>query len=146
MTTAQAHSGNDFVELLAGFDEITQTFAPISVAQISDVSFWALRSGGPFDAVDFFYSDGTNEQFVVSGNNSTWTFFDVTSDLRAGKLLTGFEVFGTSPGPAFLDDLSITTTTAAVPEPSTWAMMLIGFVGLGFMVYRRKNQTAAAMA
>jgi hypothetical protein len=25
-----------------------------------------------------------------------------------------------------------------VPEPSTWAMMLLGFAGLGFMAYRRK--------
>ena len=27
---------------------------------------------------------------------------------------------------------------AAVPEASTWAMMLLGFAGLGFMAYRRK--------
>jgi hypothetical protein len=28
---------------------------------------------------------------------------------------------------------------AAAPEPSTWAMMILGFCGLGFMGYRRKN-------
>jgi hypothetical protein len=28
---------------------------------------------------------------------------------------------------------------AAAPEPSTWAMLLIGFAALGFMVYRKKN-------
>jgi hypothetical protein len=27
---------------------------------------------------------------------------------------------------------------AAVPEPSTWAMLLLGFAGIGFMAYRRK--------
>jgi len=36
----------------------------------------------------------------------------------------------------------------AVPEPSTWAMMLIGFAGLGFAAYRRREpnhlQRAAA--
>ena len=26
---------------------------------------------------------------------------------------------------------------SAVPEPSTWAMMLLGFAGLGFFGYRR---------
>jgi hypothetical protein len=31
--------------------------------------------------------------------------------------------------------------TAAVPEPSTWAMMLLGFAGVGFMAYRRRNQS-----
>jgi hypothetical protein len=29
---------------------------------------------------------------------------------------------------------------AAVPEPSTWAMMILGFMGVGFMAYRRKNK------
>lgn len=28
---------------------------------------------------------------------------------------------------------------AAVPEPSTWAMMILGFAGLGFMAYRRRH-------
>jgi hypothetical protein len=27
----------------------------------------------------------------------------------------------------------------AVPEPSTWAMMILGFAGIGFMAYRRRN-------
>jgi hypothetical protein len=27
----------------------------------------------------------------------------------------------------------------AVPEPSTWAMMILGFAGVGFMAYRRRN-------
>lgn len=29
--------------------------------------------------------------------------------------------------------------TAAVPEPSTWAMMILGLFGVGFMAYRRKQ-------
>ena len=32
--------------------------------------------------------------------------------------------------------------TNAVPEPSTWAMMLLGFAGVGFMAYRRKSGAA----
>jgi hypothetical protein len=36
---------------------------------------------------------------------------------------------------------------SAVPEPSTWAMMILGFMGLGFMGYRRKqNGTALRFA
>lgn len=30
-------------------------------------------------------------------------------------------------------------TAAATPEPSTWAMMILGFAGVGFMVYRRRR-------
>lgn len=36
--------------------------------------------------------------------------------------------------------------TPAVPEPSTWAMMLLGFCGLGWFASRRKNQIAMSVA
>ena len=35
--------------------------------------------------------------------------------------------------------------SSAIPEPSTWAMMLIGFAGLGFVAYRRQRKTAALL-
>jgi choice-of-anchor C domain-containing protein len=44
-------------------------------------------------------------------------------------------------GPA-LDNVAVT----AVPEASTWAMMILGFAGVGFMAYRRKSQPAALAA
>jgi hypothetical protein len=31
-----------------------------------------------------------------------------------------------------------TAIAASVPEPATWAMMILGFFGVGFMAYRRK--------
>jgi hypothetical protein len=36
--------------------------------------------------------------------------------------------------------------TGDVPEPSTWAMMILGFAGLGFMSYRRKSKPALLAA
>jgi hypothetical protein len=33
---------------------------------------------------------------------------------------------------------------ASVPEPSTWAMMILGFAGLGFTTYRRRKSAALA--
>ena len=36
-----------------------------------------------------------------------------------------------------------TTFNSAVPEPSTWAMMILGFAGVGFMAYRRKSNGPA---
>jgi hypothetical protein len=38
------------------------------------------------------------------------------------------------------------TVAPAVPETSTWAMMILGFAGVGFMTYRRRNQGAALAA
>jgi hypothetical protein len=33
-----------------------------------------------------------------------------------------------------------------VPEPSTWAMMLLGFAGMGFVGYRASRKVTAASA
>ena len=58
--------------------------------------------------------------------------------------------------PAFVNDVdplagatTFTFETAGpitVPEPSTWAMMLIGFVGLGYAAFRRSSRSVSAPA
>ena len=35
--------------------------------------------------------------------------------------------------------MNATAVAEAAPEPSTWAMMILGFLGLGFLAYRRKD-------
>lgn len=42
------------------------------------------------------------------------------------------------PFGSFEEALGTGTVTAAVPEPSTWAMMILGFFGLGLVSYRRR--------
>jgi len=60
---------------------------------------------------------------------------------------------GFSIDPSFLgaSNYSIETSfgvgnVSAVPEPSTWAMMIFGFAGVGFMAYRRKSKPALMAA
>jgi hypothetical protein len=38
------------------------------------------------------------------------------------------------------------TAVSDVPEPSTWAMMILGFAGVGFMAYRRKSKSTLIAA
>ena len=38
------------------------------------------------------------------------------------------------------------SAVSAVPEPSTWAMMLLGFAGIGFIAYRRNTKPALMAA
>lgn len=42
-------------------------------------------------------------------------------------------------------ELTAVAAIAGVPEPSTWAMMIIGFCGLGYAAYRRKSKTVLQM-
>lgn len=55
--------------------------------------------------------------------------------------LTFTNTVGGANGGVFLDGVSV---SSAVPEPSTWAMMLIGFAGLGFIGYRRSRISSVA--
>jgi hypothetical protein len=41
---------------------------------------------------------------------------------------------------------SFPTVSPAVPEPSTWVMMIVGFLGLGFLGYRRTRKNGLALA
>jgi hypothetical protein len=58
---------------------------------------------------------------------------------HAGDIDDGVYSFGSNG--LGLAILSVTQVAAAVPEASTWAMMLLGFCGLGFLAYRRKSGT-----
>jgi hypothetical protein len=48
----------------------------------------------------------------------------------------------TTQASPIIDNISI----AAVPEPSTWAMLVLGFAGVGFLAYRRKNKVTFRFA
>jgi hypothetical protein len=51
----------------------------------------------------------------------------------------------TGAGATFAVD-NIVLSAGTVPEPSTWAMMLLGFAGLGFAGWRELRKTAAHVA
>jgi hypothetical protein len=41
---------------------------------------------------------------------------------------------------SFAGQLTSAEFMAPIPEPSTWAIMLIGFMGIGLMTYRRRKK------
>lgn len=52
--------------------------------------------------------------------------------------------FSSDFGGQFIFSPGVFAPTSAVPEPSTWAMMILGFAGVGFMAYRRRSSSFAA--
>jgi opacity protein-like surface antigen len=78
---------------------------------------------------------GTVHSGVFSGTNN----FQLTTTFQANAALTYSET--STPNSAFIATSRIDPViTADVPEPSTWAMMILGFAGVGFMTYRRIGQ------
>jgi choice-of-anchor C domain-containing protein len=73
--------------------------------------------------------------FTADGNSDTLTFASLTT----GD--SGNSSYPNAFGPA-LDNVSISQT----PLPSTWTMLLLGFIGLGFFAYRGTKKGSAAIA
>ena len=76
--------------------------------------------------------------------------FDITgeqvSDLSSinGGIFFGVDLRNSNPGgtTGFVG-ATLESTVAPVPEPSTWAMMILGFAGIGFMTYRQRKRRMA---
>ena len=59
-------------------------------------------------------------------------------------LRVGTDIVGGNPAPTFNAAFSLKGNT--VPEPSTWAMILLGFVGVGFVGYRKSRNGLAGLS
>jgi hypothetical protein len=137
VNNSNPHSGM-FSAMDVGNIELRQDFAPTPGSQIASVTFWVNNSAG-VDAVDFFYSDNSDEEFVVFTTAGVWNLANVTADVNPGKTLVGFSIWGCDPNcTTFVDDASI-MTEGAVPEPGTFVMLGSGVVALAGAFRRKIN-------
>jgi PEP-CTERM motif len=95
-----------------------------------------VLSGG-LNADGSFNSTGFMDVVSAAG----FPFFD--SGLIPVQFLAKVTEFG---APDFGSTFAFTLVTGAVPEPSTWTMILIGFGGLGFAGWHGSRKTAARAA
>jgi hypothetical protein len=70
--------------------------------------------------------------------NGRWTFTDPTHDIVGITVSNGTAISTNS--------FEIAQITTSVPEPSTWAMMLLGFAGLAFAGWRARGGFRLAAA
>jgi hypothetical protein len=88
---------------------------------------------------------GTNLVNMAGEQNAQTQIFS-TGQVFNGAALDLYYVEGNG-APSLLDlNISGGNLTAPLPEASTWAMMILGFFGVGFMAYRRKSEPALRLA
>jgi hypothetical protein len=117
-----------FTNTLAGLYSITLT---TSSPDVDFTSAFLAGLGGPYNLVEID-DDGTNE------------FWRLANPVTLGASSYLLTINGNNAGAGSLGG-SI-TIRQAVPEPATWAMMLLGFGAVGFAMRRRRAPVLAQVA
>jgi len=127
-------------------------FTPADDTLFSDFSFRGqLAPLGDEGLIFVKWTDslGTSDTLVfpgVPGPDEDFGRLGIVS--MDGETLKSVEVF-TAAGESFKEfkqvQFSAEGIPPSIPEPSTWAMMLLGIVGLGYAGYRRTTTTRAAL-
>ncbi len=150
---------------LTGLSYQYSTYAPTEIVPSEATVLIGTASG----AVDVytgisgptpFGTGGTTA--ASSGSGGTFGINDTVLDLPGGYVSgtslsssstfdgATFASLGLTPGTyvyTWGDPNTLTINVASgVPEPSTWAMLLLGFAGISFLAYRRKSKSALMAA
>jgi hypothetical protein len=127
--------------------EITKTgggtfsLASLDVANLSNPGAPVEVSPGGGLRIEVTGTPGGDDVF---GPGSSTFVTESPLDLTNISVLD-INIVSNSDGANFAID-NVVLTTGAVPESSTWGMMLIGFAGLAFAGYRSRKATAFAAA
>lgn len=110
------------------------SFSSIGLASVynngtgGDVQFTFNHVGGGVDTLTVTLTDGVFGLQTFAFNEANLTSVVFTPVSTDGNWIQ-------------FDNVGVDGSVGAVPEPSTWAMMMLGFAGVGFMAYRRRTQT-----
>lgn len=112
---------------------------PASFEQVDPFTFtldFNLSAGSVFTLASWLYVDDVRDATVDFFNTAKVTGVTVS---QGGSLTSASGALAALPGggygyPAALE--------SAVPEPATWAMMLLGFGGIGYAIRRRRKVSA----
>nr|WP_057856302.1 PEP-CTERM sorting domain-containing protein [Bradyrhizobium lablabi] len=92
--------------------------------------YWTFSRGRPVFHVSFL---------TIGPNESSSNFFFGTAELASVVTLLLVDAKGNFSSMSF----DATQATPAVPEASTWAMMILGFASIGVLAYRRRRSGCA---
>lgn len=144
------HDGSQYLSVQGGKSALL-TFAP---GGLREISFY-IGSIDTYNTMAFHYADGTFELPILTGqwvanHTITQSNGDQQSGNTNGRLTLTFDkaidrvVLGSNSNAFEISEVA--GIAAGVPEPASWALMILGFGGVGAALRRQRRQAAAACA
>jgi hypothetical protein len=150
-TTGNVDTGSGFATITP-VDTLTDLiFTPADDTLFNDFSFRGqIEKSGFTGTVDVTWTDssgtrGTITFTGVKGPNADFARLGIVS--LDGETLKSVEI--STPGSESFKEfkqVEFSFAVAGIPEPATWAMMTLGFAGLGFAGYRRAKTSRTALS
>jgi len=154
-------SGATFSGLMTFADDFSSISAVTGTLFGYSSTFGAYYQPDTSTNITWLFNHGTNQssapgtfsEYLLDGQDlgaNSWhantLYFEYDySDPSALVVTSNTYVYNTSFSP-INHDILVSATISAVPEPSTWAMIILGFAGIGTVAYRRRNQGAVLNA
>lgn len=119
---------------------IGQTFSPIAVSDIQDMSFWIYTTLDANIHIRAGYSDLTFQNIMLTNTSGSYNHKNYSSYLNSSKSIISFDIssyYASSPGAgnAYYDSFALST----VPEAKTaWSLLI---AALFFLCLARANKS-----
>lgn len=138
-----AYEGKQYLELNANaLTSVSQSLATAGAARYTLSFAYSGRpdtARGAVSLMNVYWGDTKlNSSVLIGQTDGSWSTFTMNDLLatNAGTVLR-FESLGPSASPTYGSYLDAVSVKAAVPEPATLALMLLGIAGIGMS--RRRN-------
>lgn len=122
---------------MGGFANVNFNDGSLVITQLSEIFFGAAAFDGPVFS-------------IISGNPfSSITSVTYPTDEPVSAFLSGGDLYVNFSGTHLVSGDIVTvdfSSSVVTPEPSTWAMMALGFAALGLAGWRGSRKTAAHAA
>lgn len=149
----QAHEGTHSVDLAGNQPgSISQIFDTVA-GQVYSVNYWLSGNPDGGDPLKWGLISAVNGGVIASAtflglqgaNHGTMNYENWNFEFAATGPSTTL-TFASNPSEGFFGAVLDSVSVSAVPEPSTWAMLLLGFFGLGGVLRRNRKTSVPAAA
>ncbi len=137
------HSGTWHADIVPriGYNHLEQSIQTIA-GHTYDVSFYLLHPPFLFVPFNNAFSASFDSQNLLTFTNALgwYQYTHFTSSITASSNSTLLSFNSATEAYYELDDVAVIdiTPTGGVPEPASWALMIVGFGAAGAMIRRRK--------